>query len=254
MTAPFAGRFTWYELMTTDPDAAGSFYADVMRWGTEIWTDAGEPYAMWMAGDDAVGGRMALPDDLDAPPHWIGYVGVPDLDATLDRAGDLGATTLFGPHDIPSVGRIAVIADPQGAAIALHQPASDPPPTRHGPGHFGWHELATSDEGAALAFYTDLFGWETHAEFDMGDAGIYQMLRVPGDDHESIAIFRKPAEAPATAWLYYVVVPDVDAAAERASALGGLVALGPMDVPGGGRIAQCRDPQGAYFAVMTPAA
>lgn len=80
------GRFSWHELLTTDPDAAIAFYSKVVGWTTAPFDGSGKPYTMWMAGEAPIGGVMELPDEarsMGAPPHWMGYVGTPDL--TADR-------------------------------------------------------------------------------------------------------------------------------------------------------------------------
>jgi predicted enzyme related to lactoylglutathione lyase len=120
------GRFVWYELMTTDPAAAQAFYTDVVGWGTAPFEGAGTDYTMWTKGetpDTAIGGLMELPEEARAsgvPPHWMGYVAVPDVDATAARAEELGGRIVMGPHEIPNVGRFVI---PQGAVFALHQRA-----------------------------------------------------------------------------------------------------------------------------------
>ncbi len=247
------GRFVWYDLMTPDPEAAKAFYTAVAGWGTQIWENPGMSYTMWTAGDRPIGGTMKLPDEAvagGARPHWIAYVDVPDVDATAARAQELGGTVMVPPRDIPTVGRYAVLADPQGAVIAAYTPEQRQPEAEEMPpvGEFSWHELATTDPDAALAFYGDLFGWEKIADHDMGPMGLYQMY---GRNGKTLGgIFKKPAEMPGpSAWLYYARVADVNASIEAARQQGGQVLNGPMEVPGGDLIAQILDPQGGMFAV-----
>jgi len=248
-TPPLLGRFVWYDLMTTDPAAAVSFYTRVTGWGTTEWPGP-MPYTMWTAGETSIGGVMQLPPDAGAPPHWLAYIGAPDTDAVARQAGALGGRTLVTPNDIPSVGRFAVLQDPQGAVFAVYTPADAGmfPDTAPPIGHFSWHELATTDAAAAASFYMTLFGWETMAEHDMGPMGVYRILGRQG--RQLIGMFNRPADMPGgPGWLQYIRVVSADEAAARATAHGGQVLNGPMDVPGGGRIAQCLDPQGGMFAV-----
>lgn len=246
------GRFTWYELMTTDPEAAIRFYGDVVGWSTQKWDGGPQPYTMWMAGEMPVGGVMALPEEAQAagaPPHWMAYIGTPDLDATVSKAVELGGQVVWGPMDIPEVGRMAGIADPQGAMFAAHQPASEMPPAGEPhPGCFSWNELWTSDQDAAFDFYSALFGWQKTTAMDMGEAGTYQMYGRPGGPDLG-GIANRPPEMPMSAWLYYAMVPDADEAASKTEAQGGQIRHGPMEVPGGDRVAMAADPQGAAFAV-----
>jgi len=243
------GRFVWYDLMTTDLDKAQAFYPKVVGWGTQAWP-GDQPYTMWTAGGAPIGGLMKLPQQEKAPPHWLAYVSTPDVDATVTQAQELGATVLVKPTTIPTVGSYSVLADPQGALFAAFTPNGEAP-EQDGPppaGQFSWHELMTTDYKAAFAFYHALFGWEKEAEHDMGEMGIYLLFGRNG--HQLGGMFNRPPGMPAPPnWLHYVAVDSADRAAERVTANGGTIMNGPMDVPGGDRIAQCMDPQGAAFAV-----
>lgn len=245
------GRFVWYDLMTTDPEGAKAFYPAVTGWGTQVWDTMA--YTMWTVGEGPIGGIMKLPDEAvagGARPHWLGYVAVPDVDATTARARELGATVMVPPTDIPTVGRYSVLADPQGALIATYTPASVAPEPEGMPpvGEFSWHELATTDPEAAWGFYQDLFGWEKMSEFDMGPMGIYRIFGRRGTTMGGI--YNKPAEMPGPpAWLHYARVEDVNAATEAVRQHGGQVLHGPVEVPGGDWVTMFMDPQGGPSAV-----
>lgn len=244
-------QFAWYELMTTDPEAAKAFYTKVVGWGTEPFP--GMPYTILKAGEAPVGGLMELPEEarkMGAPPHWIGYVGVDDVDAATEKARRLGGSVYVEPQDIPEVGRFSIVTDPQKAAFTLFKPANlpDSPPAVPGsPGHIGWHELYAVDWEKAFAFYAEMFGWQKAEALDMGAMGIYQLFSAGGAPIGGM--FNKPAEMPMPAWLYYFTVADFDAATERLKSHGGKVINGPMEVPGGAWIVQAIDPQGAMFAI-----
>jgi predicted enzyme related to lactoylglutathione lyase len=248
MASANRGRFVWYENMTRDVPAAISFYSEVAGWKTEPF---GDDYTMWVGSQGPLGGVMKLTAGMGgAPPHWIAHVQVDDVDATAAAAKKLGGTIHHPPTDIPEVGRFAVLADPQGAVIsvfrpggeemALHDPAKD--------GEFCWNELMTSDSAAAFRFYSDLFGWKALDEMDMGPMGKYQVFGLGDMRLGGMMALPKGAPMP-PAWLYYVNTKDLDAAVARATRSGGKVMNGPMDIPGGGRIAQLCDAQGAAFAL-----
>src|SRR5919199_1070020 len=159
----FHGKFVWYELLTTDADAAEAFYRDVIGWGAQ---DAGLPdrrYTTLTAGERPVCGLMAMCEearDMGARPGWIGYVAVEDVDASAEQVVQQGGTVHRAPSDIPGVGRFAIVADPQGARIALFRGSAGewqcvPPNT---PGHGGWHELGATEKKAAFDFHLQLFG------------------------------------------------------------------------------------------------
>jgi predicted enzyme related to lactoylglutathione lyase len=247
------GHFVWYELLANDQAVATAFYPKVLGWSTEAWkTPPGAPpYTMWTNAGKSFGGLMDLPEEArkaGAPSHWLGYIAVPDTDAALTKAKQYGAKALMGPIDLPEVGRIAVIADPQGAVIALFTPstAGSEPPAHPAIGGVSWRELATDDWKKAWDFYQDLFGWQKGEAMDMGPMGTYQILTLGGPPFG--AMFNRPPQIPVSNWLYYFRVADLDAAIEKTKAGGGKILNGPMDVPGG-RIAQCMDPQGAAFAL-----
>src|SRR5690242_14895955 len=122
------GRFVWYDLMTTDPEGAKAFYTAVAGWGTQVWEEMS--YTMWTVGGAPIGGTRKLPDEAvasGARPHWLGHVAVPDVDATIARARELGATVMVPPSDIPTVGRYSIFNDPQGALIAVYAPEKEAP-------------------------------------------------------------------------------------------------------------------------------
>ena len=247
------GRFVWYELLASDQSVATLFYTKVLGWTTEAWkTPPGAPpYTMWNNSGTAFGGLMPLPEaarKMGAPSHWLGYVTVPDTDASLEQAKRLGAKSLMGPMDIPEVGRLAVIADPQGAVIALFTPKTTggDMPAAPAVGNVSWHELATTDWKKAWDFYEQLFGWQKGEAMDMGADGIYQIFTLGGPPVG--AMFNRPKQIPVSNWLYYFRVADLDKAVEKTKTNGGKLLNGPMDVPGG-RIAQCMDAQGAAFAL-----
>lgn len=255
MPTSIRGHFLWHELMTTDPDAARSFYRKVVGWKPVPW-DQDPSYTVWMVGKSPMGGLMRLPGEAaatGAPPSWMAYIGTDDIDGTVRDVERLGGKVLRPAWEIPSVGKVAVLQDPQGAVFAAYAPATVPTPKYPvAVGDFSWHELATTDPDAALRFYQELFGWQVTGSHDMGAAGVYRMFGLDG--HSFGGIYRKPAEMTAPPhWLVYAKVRDSKKAAAAAQAAGGTVVNGPMEVPGGSWIAQIVDPQGAAFAVHSAA-
>ncbi len=247
------GSFAWHDCMTTDVDAAIDYYGKVLGLGTAPF-DA--DYQMWTAGGVPIGGVMKLPAEAEAmgaPPHWISYLNVDDVDATAAKAKSMDAKAYVEPTDIPGGGKYAVLADPQGATFGIHMHGDAPPPDAKPELEFGWHELATTDWKAAWPFYQALCGWEETDTMDMGPAGTYHMY---GLDGESMGgMYNKPPDMPAPPhWLPYAHIKDADAFAKTVTEHGGKVVNGPMEVPGGGRIVQATDPQGAAFAVYEPGA
>jgi predicted enzyme related to lactoylglutathione lyase len=260
------GRFIWYELMTPDVGAAKRFYGAVVGWTAQDMPmgdgdhdhPEGHAYTILEANGEGVGGAMPLSAEHGAqgiPPNWTGYVCVDDCDAAAEKAKALGGSVMRAPSDIPGIGRFAIIADPHGAVTAIMKPIppSDARPRapRGTAGHAGWHELYAGDENADIPFYQALFGWTETSRFDMGAMGAYHLFA--NADGEVGGIMPKPAQMPVPAWCYYFEVDDVDAGAERIKRAGGAIINGPMDVPGGSRVVQATDPQGAAFALVKTA-
>ena len=112
------GAFSWSELMTSDPAAATAFYSALFGWTVQTSDMGTGPYHMVKLGDTAVGGVMGMPPDAPPmPPHWGCYVTVDSVDDTLAKCTALGGKTLVPAMDVPGVGRMAVIQDPQGAVL-----------------------------------------------------------------------------------------------------------------------------------------
>jgi predicted enzyme related to lactoylglutathione lyase len=246
------GRFDWYDLMTKDTSAAKSFYTEVIGWKTTKW--ANNDYEMWSVGDHTLGGMMKLPAEaqkMGAPSHWLGYIETDDVDATAKQAEKLGGRIHHPPTDIPTVGRFAALADPQGASFAIFKPAQPMNDSPRTSGYIGWHELNTTDYQAAWKFYSELFGWKPTSSMDMGpDLGMYFMFGLDASQTMGgMSNVAKKMNMPAH-WLFYITVDDMDAAVARTQKGGGKLLNGPMDVPGGDKIAQCMDPQGAAFALV----
>jgi uncharacterized protein len=248
----YHGRFVWYELMTTDVPVAKAFYAKVLGWEAHEASAPGLPYTMFMAGKTPISGLMDLPEEatrMGATPRWMGYVGVDDVDAAADRLKRLGGAVYVPPTD-SNIGRIAVVADPQTATLALVEglkPAPQKPAEPGKPGRVGWHELLAADREKAFAFYGDLLGWQK-ADTEFASAEAYQLF-CAGEEMIGGMFNKRPQEA-VPFWLYYFNVGDIDAAAERVEAAGGQIFEGPLEVADGDWIARCRDPQGAAFALQ----
>src|SRR2546430_170444 len=179
------------------------------------------------------------------PPHWLSHVRVENLDETIEKARRAGGKLAAGPFEMDEVGRIGIIADPQGAYVSAYQPEGEGPESK---GVFVWDELGTTDADGAQRFYEDVFGWTTS---DMGAE--YGGYRIFNRGETGIAGFMTLQDSSIPAhWQPYVAVNDPDATAAKATELGGSVLAEPMDVPKVGRVAVLRDPQGAAFGIIRP--
>ena len=254
MTNPaFHGRFLWQELRSRDPDAAAGFYTRVMPWKSQPFAP-GAPYTVFVADD--TGGRMVAgatrlgddPSTSGSTPQWLGSIGSSDVDATVAQAVALGARVVQPAADMPDVGRMAVLADPQGGLFGVYKPSHERDTVDTPRGGYSWHEFAASELVSAFDFYQSLFGWQVLDRVPMGPMGEYLLYGRNGKQEGGMYGITA-GKGQHVGWLPYVSHHSVDEAARRTVAAGGQIAKGPMDVPGGGRIAHLIDPQGVMFAV-----
>jgi predicted enzyme related to lactoylglutathione lyase len=243
------GKFVWFELVCSDPKTAQNFYADVLGWKTQGFPMGDQSYEMIFAGDTMLGGYVATPKDRQSS-HWISYVSVEDVDATVKAAAANGGKVVDAPYEIPGVGRAARIADPQGAEICPFKNATgDPLDEMASQGRFFWNELHTTDATKALAFYGKVLGF-TQRSMDMGPGGTYHVISRGGVERGGVTSMLPPGVPPH--WLPYVFVDDADATIAKVKKAGGTVQFGPEDIPGIGRFGVIQDPTGAVIAVMKP--
>ncbi|MGB7322807.1 MAG: VOC family protein [Albidovulum sp.] len=254
MAKPKKGTPCWYELSTSDPAGAARFYGHVLGWTVTDVDMGGFTYSIANAGDAMVAGMAAA--STGAAPGWMPYFTVLDADKAAKSVTKAGGAVQMAPQDIPDTGRIAVLADPQGASfgiLASDDSGTTQPFDPHTSGHGSWHELMTSDPNDAFGFYSKLFGWKPGTPMDMGPMGSYNLFRharsdiggmmkqapgMPGPDHPF--------------WLPYFATDSVEAAIARTKDAGGMVFHGPHQVPGGAFIMVGQDPQGALFALSGP--
>jgi len=247
-----AGGFIWYELLTSDVEAATRFYGDVVGW--KMTGRGSVPgYLQFAAADSEIGGMMAMPREAGfAGPVWLGYIHVPDVDACAAAMQRDGGTVCMPPTDLAGVGRMAMMRDPQGAATYIMHPSMEGISRSFAAetGHCQWNELVTSDPVAATDFYTRHVGWRRGEVMSMGPIGDYQFL-LAGEQRLG-AVMKRSQQGALPLWRFYFGVDDIDRGA-RAIASGGGRLLGELQqVPGGTYAAVAMDPQGAEFGIAGP--
>jgi predicted enzyme related to lactoylglutathione lyase len=256
----------WVDTWQPDADAAVSFYTQLFGWEAEDTMPDGVEGAHYMCrlrGRDvaAVASRPEAAPDVTA---WTTYVWVDDVDATVARATEAGGSILVEPFDALDGGRIAVIADPAGAAIGAWQPrAHKGAQLVNEPSAYAMSGLVTNDPEGAKRFYPEVFGWGMQS-FGMGGAEV-TMWTVPGYvggepqqpvPRDVVATMMPPSangEGPPPHWGVDFWIADVDQAAAKIPELGGQVLAEPYDVPNTGlRQGAFMDPQGATFSLTQP--
>jgi predicted enzyme related to lactoylglutathione lyase len=179
------------------------------------------------------------------------YVAVDNLDAAVGKIEKLGGRGLGPLIEVPQVGRMRTMQDPDGAVFAILEPDPQSPDSPENPpevGEASWRELHGENGEASVKFYSDLFGWKETSAMDMGPMGKYHIFGRKFDLGGMMKKMPEMASVPPH-WAIYFRVPDVNAAAERVKTNGGQVLNGPMEVPGGDWIINCMDPQGAAFSL-----
>ena len=252
------GTPIWYELLTTDPDASGEFYRQAIGWTIGPKPSEGPDYRMLVTADGSnVGGMMSLDPAMvagGARPTWLFYIGVDDVDATVARITAAGGSIHLPAFDMPGVGRLAMVADPQGNTFYVMRGAVDAPSTaweRTGMGKCNWHELVTNDQAAANAFYADIFGWTFPGKMPMPEGMGDYVFAAVGEETFG-ATMQVNQHQPTPGWLFYFRAPDIEKAAAAVTAGGGTVHAGPLEVPGGDRVIVASDPHGASFGIASP--
>jgi uncharacterized protein len=243
--------FAWYELLTTDVSAAQSFYGKVVGWELQEASTSEFTYGLFSAGGTPVAGLMELPLEgrkKGATPRWVGYVAVQNVDEVVDQLRRLGGTVYVPPTD-SNIGRLAVIADPQTATLALVKGLKYGRPDLQpgGPGRVCWHELFATDAKAAFEFYGALLGWRAAAPMT---SPIESCRLFAAGERTMGGMFNKIANAPVPFWLYYFEVADLDLAMARVRSEHGHIMRGPIELWSDIWIAHCIDAQGAVFALQ----
>ena len=238
--------FVWHDLNTTDKEGAEAFYSALVGWRFEAHPKGGG-YTAMKHGDHDFGGLELARGG--APAHWLGYVDVDDLTERVAKLSKMGAKTLAPEMDIPNVGKIAVVADPSGAAFALYQQLEGAnanwAPSRTNPGDFGWAEVVAEDADQAKGFYGEGFGWVAQQTMPTPDGDYHMMF---AGEQPIGGLMKRPAQMPVCAWTYFVNVTDAAATLAKATELGATVVQSDI-IPDMVHYGVIADPQGAVFGI-----
>lgn len=251
-------RFVWHDLELEDVEGAKRFYGEIFNWRFD--KSDNDPYLHIKAGDEMIGGVRQTGPNEQAPAHWLGYIAVDDVAATVGAITKNRGKIFVPPTTMDKVGTFAVAADPTGGVFApwkSARPSENKESTaRPKPFTFCWDELLSTDPDAAAKFYTATFGW-TADKLDMGPVGTYTMFNRPGtknDDGQpkgAGGMINAPAMVPHSLWLPYVTVENTDAITDKATRLGAKITVPPTDIPNRGRFSCWMDPQNAPIAVFS---
>ncbi|MCB9868742.1 MAG: VOC family protein [Planctomycetes bacterium] len=245
---PWPGRFVWHDLMTTDAAKAQQFYTQLFGWQIHEVPMPGFTYRMVMCGSGPIGGivqEAAIPVS-----HWMPYLAVDDVDATAELVKQHGGSVCVPPSDIPQTGRFAVVGDPCGATFSIYKGlpcAQGFDPDVPVPGRVCWNETYATDDDAAQAFYTAVFGWQPQSK-DMGEAGIYRVQML--GDKQAGGLMKHPMPGAPSCWMVYFFTEDLAASTARAKELGATAMMECLPIPEIGQFSMLTDPTGAMFAMF----
>jgi len=248
-------RFVWHDLNVPDPDKGQRFYGELFKWKFDA--GKGDGYVHIKAGDAMIGGvRKNQPGE---PPHWVGYVDVDDVAATVTEIEQAGGKIFMPTTKLENVGTLAACADPTGGVFcpwkSVRADQDKEPAGMPGPYTFIWDELLSTDVKKAVAFYTKVFGWGVK-EVQMGPDAVYTLFVrtgvAEGMGGEKQAGGAWPSPAPHSFWVTYVSVPNADETAAQCKRLGGGITIEPADIPNVGRFASLTDDQGVHFGILQP--
>jgi predicted enzyme related to lactoylglutathione lyase len=250
------GTPSWVELSSPDPDASAAFYRHVLGWSaTEPGGAETGGYRMFQSAGKNVAGLMGHMQE-GQPTVWATYVSVTDADETARKVTDAGGTVIVEPMDVMDLGRMAVFADPTGAAFGVWEPkAFTGAELVNEPVSLTWNEVHTRDTDTDKVFYNAVFGWsagkpgfegapDTYTVWQLGDRSVGGMMEMVE------GMF--PTDTPPH-WSVCFAVADANATVAKAREQGATVVAEPVEMPIG-RFAALIDPQGAPFTIMQAAA
>lgn len=245
-----AGAPCWIVLSTSDPQRVRDFYCSLFGWtADDAQPEFGGYFNFRKDGALVAGCQPAMPG---TPDVWTIYLAVEDAQKTVDVAVDHGAVVHVAPMEVGDQGTMAFFVDAAGSAVGVWQPGAHPGLLVVGEtGTPSWFELHTRDYEAAVAFYRDVFGWETNAVSDTPEFRYTTMVQ--GDEWLAGVMDARAflADGLPSHWSVYIGVDDTDGALALVESLGGSVEMPAEDTPYG-RLAVAVDPAGARFKLVAP--
>ena len=241
------GKFVWFDLFTGDAPGSAAFYETLFGWKITPSGDPRDKISTVFRQGKPIASLIAL-EPRSGRAKWLGYLSVPDVDHALDRVRELGGSVHREARDMPDRGRVAIAVGPQKGAFGLITSSSgDPADGAPVPCMWLGSELWTTDEDAALAFYTGLVDYEVNS-VKLRDKVRYSMLLTQG--HRRAGILEFPWPDGVTEWIPFIEVDDAAATVARAGELGAHMLLSPDMRVAEGRMAIIEDPAGAVFGIQ----
>jgi predicted enzyme related to lactoylglutathione lyase len=251
------GAPNWVEVTAPDLRAAGAFYGAMFGWEFSRDGRASENYAHFQLDGKDVAAATRISETTPGIT-WTLYFHTADANATAKSVELAGGTVLVPPDEVPGAGRLAVFADPCGAAFRVWQPGEIIGLEVAGrPNSLWWAQLYTPDVGAARSFYRAALAWDTE-DMVLARGAEYTVVSPSGGGTAAAHGGMMPPPPSSTGtdvtlgWHPYFEVADCDTSVAVATEHGATVVFPPETAAGIGRQATLRDPFGAQFSVATP--
>lgn len=249
-----AGAPCWIDLMTSDLTRSSEFYAALFDWTYEAGDEEKYGgYVMAFKDGKSVAGLMQSGAQSEGRPDmWTTYLRVDNIEASIAAARDAGAIIYMEPMDVPEQGKLAMLADPSGAAVGLWEFGGHTGFQAHEvTGAAAWHELHSKDYSAAVAFYQNVFGVETAV---MSNTPEFRYTNFMDGQQPLAGVMDAtgflPDEVPSS-WHVYFQTDHADTTIAKALALGATI-INPAEDSPFGRIAGLTDCTGAMFKLVQP--
>lgn len=253
-----AGTPCWVDLMSTDIDAAKSFYNAVFGWdAVDQFDDEGNRiYVNFERDGKKVAGLGGTPPGMDNMPSvWNTYIATDDCEAVAAKVAEAGGSVVVPPMQVMDAGSMAAFSAPDGAMFSVWQAGQHfGAEIANEPNTYSWNELQTRDLDVAKPFYSQVFGWEYDA-MDMGPMGEYAVIAGGTEGQGMGGLMTMPEDVPEQVpnyWAVYFLVSDIDDTVAKINAAGGNVMNGPFPIPGVGKTAIIHDPTGGNFQLLQP--
>ncbi len=251
-TAPI-GAPCWIDLMTSDTERSRTFYSQLFGWATGAPNEDFGGYFNFTKDGVAVAGCIGSRPGSSVPDAWSVYLASDDAEKTFDAVAANGGQALVGAVEVGDLGVMSYVTDPGGAGIGIWQAGAHQGFGVLGePGTPTWFELNTGDYDAVVAFYRNVFRWDTHV---MSDTTEFRYTTLGSGDGQLAGIMDASLTLPEGArgqWSIYFGVEDADVALARIVELGGSIVTAAEDTPYG-RLASAADATGAPFKLLATA-
>ncbi|MDP2562615.1 VOC family protein [Psychrobium sp. 1_MG-2023] len=247
------GQFCWIELNAQNWQVAKDFYSQLFNWQAVDQPIGDDMFytMMQLNGKTVAAMYQMMPEHAEqgVKTHWLSYIAVDDVDASIAKAKTLNAEIVIGPHNVMNAGRMAVIHEPDGAYFAIWQGQENAGiELRDVNNTLCWSELASKDSAKSKTFYHDLLNWQ-YTDKDVEGMSYCEVTAGETSHAGLMEMTSEWGEIPPH-WMPYFAVESCDDIVAKAQFLGATICVPTTEIPGIGRFSVINDPQKATFSVI----